>query len=116
LVSLRAVLHEYYTLVYSTQDMLRLCHRLTVLSEFCSIVGEQCFARVMDVFGGITVTFPSKAALEKLRKSQEFLNHLTDDKAAFLPNPLGPSSEDQLLGAVIEGHHTKTPLYGSEET
>jgi len=30
--------------------------------------------------------------------------------------PLGPSSEDQLLNAVIEGHHTEVPLYGSEET
>jgi hypothetical protein len=111
LVSLRSVLHEYYTPVYSTQDMLRLCHRLTVLPEFCSIVGEKCFARVMDVFAGLTLSFPSKSALEKMRKSQEFLNRLSDDKAAFLPSPLGPSSEDQLLSAVIEGHHTDEPLY-----
>jgi hypothetical protein len=40
LVSLRSVLHEYYTPVYSTQDILRLCHRLTVLPEFHRIVGE----------------------------------------------------------------------------
>jgi len=29
---------------------------------------------------------------------------------------LSPSSEDQLLNAVIERHHTEVPLYGSEET
>jgi hypothetical protein len=60
--------------------------------------------------------FPSKSALEKLRKSQEFLNHLSDGKQVFLPGPPGPSSEDQLLCAEIEGHHTEGPLYGSEQT
>jgi hypothetical protein len=65
----------------------------------------------MDVFGGITVTFPGQIGSRKLRKSQEFLNHLTDDKAVFLPSPLGPSSADQLLSAVIEGHHIDEPLY-----
>jgi hypothetical protein len=74
LVSLRSVLHEFYTPVYSTQEMLRLCYRSTVLPEFHRIVREKCFARLMDVFAGITVTFPSKSALEKLRKSREFLN------------------------------------------
>jgi hypothetical protein len=37
----------------------------------------------MDIFAGVTVTFPSKSALEKTRKSQEFLNGLGDQKAAF---------------------------------
>jgi hypothetical protein len=73
LVSLRSVLHEYYTPVYSTQEMLRLCYRSTVLPEFHRAVGEKCFGRMMDVFAGITVTFPSKSALENIRKSREFL-------------------------------------------
>ena len=105
-------MHEYYTPVYSTQDMLRLCYRSSLLPEFCSVVGEKCFARLMDVFGGLTVTFPSKASLEKSRKSQEFLNHLADERQVFEPSQLGPSSEDQLLAAVI--HHTETPLYAEE--
>src|SRR6516165_3732922 len=33
LVSLRSVLHEYYTQVYSAQEMLRLCRRSTVSAE-----------------------------------------------------------------------------------
>jgi hypothetical protein len=37
----------------------------------------------MDIFAGVTVTFPSKSALEKLRKSQEFLNGLADENRAF---------------------------------
>ena len=41
----------------------------------------------MDVFAGITVTFPSESALEKMRKSREFLNGLNDEKQAFLSEP-----------------------------
>jgi hypothetical protein len=45
-----------------------------VLPEFHRIVGEKCFGMLMDVFACVTVTFPSKSALEKIRKSREFLN------------------------------------------
>ena len=62
----------------------------TVLPELCSVVGEKCFVKVMDVFAGITVMFPSKSALEKLRKSREFLNRLSDTEQVFSPNSLGP--------------------------
>ena len=67
----------------------------------------------MDVFAGVTVSFPSKAALEKMRKSREFLNGLGDERQAFSPSSLGPGAEEQLLSALIEGHHTEAPLYGS---
>jgi hypothetical protein len=70
----------------------------------------------MDVFAGLTVTFPSKSALEKLRKSREFLNRLGAPEAAFCPSSLGASSEDQLLSAVLEGDHLEAPLYAAEET
>jgi hypothetical protein len=49
-----------------------------------------------------------------MRKSQEFLNGL--DKQAFSPGPLSASSEEQLLSALIEGHHPEAPLYAPEET
>jgi hypothetical protein len=110
-VSLRSVLHEYYTPVYSDREMLRLCRGSTLSAEIHGIVGEKYFARLMDIFAGLTVTFPSKAALEKLRKSRDFLNRL--DEQAFSPGPLTESSEHQLLSALIEGHHTEAPLYGS---
>jgi hypothetical protein len=110
LILIRSVLHEYYTPVYSTQEMLRLCYRWTVLPEFCSIVGEKCFGRLMDVFAGITVTFRSKSALEKMRRSREFLNGLSDEKQAFAPGPLSANTEHQLLGALLEGHHSETSL------
>jgi hypothetical protein len=113
LVSLRGVLHEYYTPVYSAQEMLRLCRGSTLLAEIHGIVGEKCFARLMDVFAGITVTFPSKSVFAKLRKSQQFLNGLNDEAKAFSPSSLGASSEEELLSAVLEGHHTEAPLYGS---
>ena len=51
-----------------------------------------------------------------MRKSQELLNRLGDVEAAFCPSSLGASTEDQLLSAVLEGHHTEAPLYASEET
>ena len=54
-----------------------------MLPEFHQIVGEKCFGMLMDVFAGVTVTFPSKSALEKMRKSREFLNGLADEKQAF---------------------------------
>jgi len=116
LVSLRSVLHEYYTPVYSAQEMVRLTQRSSVLAEIHQAVGEECFAKLMDVFAGVTVSFPSKSALEKLRKSREFLNRLGEEKTAFDPGPLGPSCEQALLMAVLKGHHTEAPLYGSEET
>jgi hypothetical protein len=93
-----------------------LCRRSTLLAEIHRIVGEKCFARLMDVFAGLTVTFPSKSAIAKMRKSQELLNPLGDVEAAFCPSSLGASTEDQLLSAVLEGHHTEAPLYASEET
>jgi len=114
LVSLRSVLHEYYTPAYSAQEMVRLCRRSTLLAEIHQIAGEKCFAKLMDVFAGLTVTFPSKSALEKMRKSQEFLNRL--DEEAFSPGPLSASSEQQLLSALIEGDHVEAPLYASEGT
>jgi hypothetical protein len=58
-----------------------------VLPEFHRIVGEKCFGRLMDVFAGITVTFPSESALEKMCKSREFLNGLNDEKQAFFSEP-----------------------------
>jgi len=58
-----------------------------VLPEFHRMVGEKCFGRLMDVFAGITVTFPSESALEKMRKSREFLNGLNDEKQAFFSEP-----------------------------
>ena len=60
-LSAPSTVHDYYTPVYSPEEMLRLCYRSTVLPEMCSIVGEQCFSKLMDVFAGVTVTFPSKA-------------------------------------------------------
>jgi hypothetical protein len=80
------------------------------------VAGEKCFARLMDIFAGLTVNFPSKSALERLCKSQEFLNRLGDPEKAFSPSSLGANAEDQLLSAVLEGHHTEEPLYASEET
>jgi hypothetical protein len=55
----------------------------------------------MDVFAGVSINFPSKSALAKLRKNQEFLNRLGDAEQAFGP---GPAGEEQLLTAVLEGH------------
>jgi hypothetical protein len=43
-------------------------------------------------------------------------NRLDDEKNAFSPSSLGPGSEHQLLGAVLEGHHTEAPLYAPEGT
>jgi hypothetical protein len=62
------------------------------------------------------IAFPSKTALEKMRKSQEFLNRLGDAEQAVSPSSLGASSKDQLLNAVLEGHHTEAPLYASEDS
>jgi hypothetical protein len=93
LVSLRSVLHEFYTPVYSPEEMLRLSRGSTLLAEIHGIIGEQCFAKLMDVFAGVTVTFPSKAALEKMRKNQGFLNQL--DEQAFSVGPLSASSEER---------------------
>ena len=71
----------------------------------------------MDVFAGVTVTFPSKAALEKMRRSREFLGRLDDEKQTVYPgSSLSASREDQLVAAVFQGYHTETSLYGSEET
>jgi hypothetical protein len=70
----------------------------------------------MDVFAGVTVTFPSKSALEKMRKSQEFLNRLDEEKQGFSSGPLSANTEHQLLGAVLATHHIEAPLYASEET
>jgi hypothetical protein len=95
--------------------MLRLCCRTTVLPEFHRIVGEKCFDRLMDVFAGVTVTFPSKSALEKMRKSREFLNGLSDDKGAFSPSSLGLGAEHQLLNGVLREDHLESPLYASED-
>jgi hypothetical protein len=71
------------------------------------------FCQIVDVFAGVTVSFPSKAALEKMRKSREFLNGLGDERQAFSPSSLEPGAEQQLLSALIEGHHTQAPLNGS---
>ena len=113
IVSLRSVLHEYYTPVYSGAEMLRLCRGSTLLAEIHGITGEKTFAKLLDIFAGLTVSFPSKSALEKMRKSQEFLNGLSDEKQAFCAGPLGTNSEQQLLDALAAGHHTEAPLYGS---
>ena len=111
LVSLRSVLHEYYTPLYSGSEMLRLCYRSSVLPEIYALIGEQCFVKLLNVCGGLTVSFPSKAALEKLRKSREFLNRLGDEKEAFNASPLGPGTEHQLLTGILECHHAEAPLY-----
>ena len=116
LVSLRSVLHEFYTPTYSSREMLRLCRGSTLLAEIHGIVGEKCFAELMDVFAGVTVTFPSKSALEKSRKSREFLNGLSDEKAAFCSGPLTANTEHQLLSGVLEEHHVEEPLYAAEKT
>jgi hypothetical protein len=76
---------------------------------------RRCFARLMDVFAGLTVTFPSKSAFAKMRRNEAFLNGLSDAQAAFSAGPLSARSEHQLLGAVLEGHHTEVPLYASSE-
>ena len=89
IISLRTVLHEYYTPVYSSGDMLRLCRGSTVLAEIHQTVGDQCFAKLMDIFAGVSVSFPSKSALAKMRKNQEFLNQLNDPQRAFAPGPSG---------------------------
>jgi hypothetical protein len=57
------------------------------LLKIYAIVGEQSFARLLDIFAGVTVTFPSKSALEKMRKSREFLNGLAMKMAGFCTGP-----------------------------
>jgi hypothetical protein len=46
-----------------------------------------------------------------MRKSREFLNGLSDEKAAFSAGPLTANTEHQLLSAVLEEHHVDSPLY-----
>jgi len=92
------------------------CYRSTVLPELYSVVGEKCFARPMDIFAGVTVTFPSKSVLEKIRKSRQFLNRLDDEKQTFSPSSLSANAEHQLLSGVLEGYHSETPLYTLERT
>jgi hypothetical protein len=70
----------------------------------------------MDICAGISGTFPSKSAREKMRKSREFLNRLGDAEQVFMPGPLSSGSEQALLEAVLEGHHTEAPLYAPEES
>jgi len=42
---------------------------------------------------------------------------MAEPDAAFVAHsivPARPSSEDQLLNAVMDGHHTEAPLYAEE--
>jgi DNA-directed RNA polymerase specialized sigma24 family protein len=114
-VSLRSLLHEFYTPIFTPEEVLKLCRQSSVLAEIHRVAGEKCFAKMMDIFAGVTVTFPSKSALEKLRKSQEYLNRLGDPETAFSPSSLGSNAENTLLSAVLEGDHLEAPLYAAEE-
>jgi hypothetical protein len=117
LVALRSQVHDYYSPVHSTQEMLRICYRSTVLPELHQIVGEQCFAKLMDVFAGVTVTFPSKPALAKMHRSQAFLNGLNGAQETVHSESslLSDCSKARLLHAVFEKHHVEAPLYASED-
>jgi hypothetical protein len=76
---------------FSIQELLRLCFPSSLLPEIHGIVGDECFAKLVDVFAGQTVTFPSKITLAKIRKSREFLNGL-EAFSSGQPRPPEPAT------------------------
>jgi hypothetical protein len=76
---------------YSIQELLRLCFHSTLLPELHGIVGDERFAKLLEVFAGTTVTFPSKITLAKIRKSREFLNGL-EAFSSGQPRPPEPAT------------------------
>lgn len=122
LIKLRSVLYEYYTPKYSDVELLRISRRWSLLPDIAETIGMASFEKLANLFGGITITFPSQKDMARLRTERTIVEAAETDASYATLHELGAASGanegnaifDRLGKAALEGHYDTVPLYGEE--
>ena len=122
LVVMRSTLYEYYQPHYTDVEILRMSRRWSILPEIAELIGLETFTKLANIFGGITVTFPTPKDIARLRTERNILDQAEADASYSALHELGTSSGSnegnsiygRLGMAAIKGHHETAPLYKEE--
>lgn len=110
-VSLRVAIRGEHQCRFSSLEMLRLSNRFSVIPEMAELIGMSNLKKLVDIYGGITVTFPTRADLERLAKEQ---TRLTQVKKSPCPPKSVNGREPEFLTEISEEHHITEPLFVEE--
>jgi hypothetical protein len=122
LIKMRSVLYEYYTPQYGDVEILRMSRRWSVLPEVAELIGMEAFTKLSNIFGGITITFPTPKDIARLRTERNILERANADASYSSLHELGTSSGSnegnsiygRLGKAALAGHNEAVLLYQEE--
>jgi hypothetical protein len=92
LIMMRSTLYEYYLPHHTDVDILRLSRRWSILPEIAQVTGIETFTKLADLFGGVTVTFPTPKDIARLRTERNILDRAEYDASYRALHALGTSS------------------------
>jgi hypothetical protein len=95
LIMMRSVLYEYYLPHHSDVEILRLSRRWSILPEIAQLTGIETFTKLANLFGGVTVTFPTPKDIARLRTERNILDRAEHDASYRALHALGTSSGEQ---------------------
>ena len=79
LIMMRSILYECYLPHYTDVNILRLSRRWSILPEIAQVTGIETFAKLANLFGGVTVTFPTPKDIARLRTERNILDRAEYD-------------------------------------
>jgi hypothetical protein len=111
LISLRVATLGDYSCRFSSLEMLRLSQRFSVIPEMAELIGLSNLKKLIDIYGGITLTFPTRMDLERLAKERAQLN---SSPGSALPHP-ATRRDMELQQQIEKEYHLTEPLFAEEE-
>ena len=122
LIKIRSVLYEYYQPHYTDVEILRLSRRWSTLPEIAELIGMEAFTKLANIFGGITVTFPTPKDISRLHTEKMIMEKAEMDASYSALHDLGPSSGafegnavfNRMGTAAMKGHYDTSQLYYEE--
>jgi hypothetical protein len=121
LIKLRSELIDMSDMPPTDIELLRLNKRWSLIPEMAELIGLQSVEKLVSIFGGVNITFPSPKDLVKLRQSKNIMMRSREDPSYYgmretsekLGVEAGPEFE-RLTNGVAEGDAFSQQLFESE--
>lgn len=108
--SIRSIAFDHYSAPINESDVTRLYNRFDFLPELAEIIGIKNMRKVMTIFAGMNIRFPSVSQVKKTRKAARTLNGEAgslnnrdwQDVESMVEKIRGGSLEDVSLGFSLD--------------
>lgn len=108
LMKVRASLYEFYGHEFTDAEILRVESQWSLLPDLADAVGETAFNRILTLFAGMTVTFPTASEIRRIRGIKTWIIGTQDLSDAAIGKK-GPYDNETLR------RHLQASLHGADQ-